>query len=239
METFENINIICTIFFSWCLETHADPLFTLLQVKLLALSRDRARVFQATDSEVLGGTYFLKTILSVHLLSFLSLAFILWRLKKGCVSSYTRYITRRLTMCLVLCRVFTCIVSFNPSSTLLRWVMLLSSVYKSGNWDMGGLTTLLIPTAGVIWPLLGWWPFPSFLHRELEGGGQNAHSGSTCLSVHSDPPHLSCLHVQLQSSVMAALLPSDFLSFWKIIFTVIIRIYSDRSEHFTCFFLFP
>lgn len=77
METFEYINIICTIFFSWCLETHADPLFTLLQIKLLALSRDRARVFQATDSEVLCGTYSLKRILSVHLLSFLSLAFIL------------------------------------------------------------------------------------------------------------------------------------------------------------------
>lgn len=101
---------------------------------------------------------------------------------------------------------------------------------------MGGLTTLLIPTAGVIWPLLCWWLFPSFLHREWEGGGQIAHSGSICLSVHSDPPHFSCLPVQLQSSVMAPLLPSDFLSFWKIIFIVIIRIYSDRSEHFTCFF---
>lgn len=130
METFKNINIILTIFFSWCLETHADPLFTLLQIKLLALSRDRARVFQATDSELLGGTYSLKRILSVHLLSFLSLAFILWRLKKDCVPSYTHYITRRLTMCLVLCRVFTCIVSFNPLSTNLRWVMLLSSVYN-------------------------------------------------------------------------------------------------------------
>lgn len=54
-------------------------------------------------------------------------------------------------MCLTLFEVLSrYYLSLNTSSNFMRWVLLLSLIYKWGNWDRGGLNNLLIPTNNLV-----------------------------------------------------------------------------------------
>lgn len=141
-------------------------------------------------------------------------------------------------MCLALFRVFTCSISFNPSSNFVRWVMLLSLIYKWGNWDRGRSNNLLIPTASLVLIII---VITVSSTENLRSGArtytQAAYLERTLLPLRLSLPtaveqcNVSC------SAVTVAFFQMIFLTCKKILFTMITRISSGKSQHFTyCLF---